>query len=270
MTKKINGNKIAEKIKDTVTKEIFELNGPRPNLAIVLVGTRPDSNLYVSLKEKEAKKVGIDTHLYKCEAETSEDKIVELVKHLNEDPLINGIIVQLPLPEHINTDKVINLIDPKKDADGFHPKNKLVKSPVHSTVFKMIEEISFDPKDKKVVIISNSEVFAKPLSEALKEKGADSIILGTDDKDLKSQTSQADLLITAIGKACFVTKDMVKDGVVIIDVGITKKDSLIFGDVDYENIFPKASYISPVPGGVGPMTIAYLFKNTLELFKAGR
>ncbi len=265
--KRIDGTKLAEQIKDKVTKEIFELKGPRPNLAIVLVGNRPDSELYVSLKEKEAKKIGIDTHLYKCAENITEEKILEIIDHLNSDELIDAILVQLPLPKNINTNKIIDKINPAKDVDGFHKKNKLIIPPVHDTILKMLESIDYNPEGKKIVIISNSDIFGDSLAKLLTKLGGNCEKTKADNNNLEKITTKADILISAVGKPHFIKEEMIKNDAVIIDIGITKKDTLVFGDVDFDSVYKKASFITPVPGGVGPMTIAILFKNTLKLFK---
>lgn len=282
MSKIIDGKILAEKIKDEIVKEIIGLNKnihnlTRPNLAIILIGQRPDSELYVSLKEKEAKKVGIDTHLYRCSAETSEREILEMIKCLNEDKLVDGILVQLPLPAQIDTDTVILALDPAKDVDGFQPDNleKLLKScespdlmpPVLAVVLEMLKSIDYDIKDKQVCIISNADIFGKTLAHVLNCRGAKTETVKADDKNLAEKTSRADILITAVGKPKLIKKNMVKQDAVVIDVGITKQGDKFIGDVDFEDVKDRASYITPVPGGVGPMTIAMAFKNTLEIYK---
>jgi len=284
MSKIIDGKKLAEKIKDGIVKEILSLDKnshiTRPNLAIILIGERPDSELYVSLKEREAKKVGIDTHLYKCAENISELEILEMIKCLNEDKTIDAILVQLPLPVGIDTDTIILALDPAKDVDGFHPDNleKLLTScdapdlmpPVLATVLEMFEDISYDIKDKQVGVISNSEIFGHTLAHVLKCHGAKTEVVKADDKKLAEKTSQADVLITAVGKPKFIKKEMIKKDAVIIDVGISKLGDKFFGDVDFDDVDEKAGYITPVPGGVGPMTIAMAFKNTLEIYKRRR
>lgn len=281
----INGNQLAEKIKNEIVKEILELNGGltvaprRPNLAIILIGEREDSKLYVNLKEKEAKKVGIDTHLYKCPENISEGEALDMIKCLNNDGAIDAILIQLPLPAGFDTDKIIRAIDPKKDVDGFHPDNLSilfktrdhagVMPPVFEAVLEMLKSIKYELKGKQVCVISNSEIFGKALARVLECGQAKAAAMRADDADLKKKTSQADLLITAVGKPEFIKKEMVKKDAVVIDVGITKKDGKVRGDVDFEDVKSKASYITPVPGGVGPMTIAMALKNTLELYKKG-
>jgi len=278
----IDGKKLAEKIKDNLVKEIVveTCHGTsirRPNLAIILVGERDDSSLYVGLKEKEAKKVGIDTHLYKCPENITEQEVLEIINHLNKDELIDAILVQLPLPENLDTNKIIKAIDPDKDVDGFHPDNldKLLKScdhknivpPVFEVVLEMLKSINYELPDKQVCIAANSDIFGKSLAKVLECRGAKAVVARGDDKDLKNKTSKADILITAAGNPGFIKKDMAKKDAVVIDIGITKKGEKVCGDVDFKDVAEKASFITPVPGGVGPMTIAMAFKNTLELYK---
>ncbi len=299
MSKIIDGKKLADKIKDNLVKEIIKL-GERPNLAIILVGDREDSSLYVGLKEKEAKKVGIDTHLYKCPENISEKEVLETINHLNKDELIDAILIQLPLPENLDTDKIIKAINPLKDVDGFHPDNldallkeceaaadpwglrarrprgsAAITPPVFAVVLEMLKSINYEIADKQVCVISNSDIFGKSLSKILECRGAKVTVAHGDDKDLKNKTSKADILITAVGKPEFIKKDMVKKDAVVIDIGITTKNTSassaqgkkVYGDVDFNDVKDIAGFITPVPGGVGPMTIAMAFKNVLELYK---
>ncbi len=260
MVIKIDGKKIAEKIKDEIAKSIFELKGQHPNLAIILVGARPDSQLYVSLKEKEAKKVGVDTHLYRLPENVSEQELLSVVDFLNKDTFIDGILVQLPLPGNFNTDKVILAIDPLKDVDGFHPQHPdYVMSPVLASVLACLDEIKFPGTGKTACVLYNSEVFGQSVKEALEKIGLS--------VSMKENSEKADLLVTALGKPHEIKKEMIKSGAVIIDIGITKKDEKVLGDVDFEDVKEVAGYITPVPGGIGPMTIAFLFKNVWEIFK---
>lgn len=260
MVKKIDGLKIAEKIKDQITKEIYELDGPRPNLAIVLVGEREDSKLYVSLKEREGKKVGVDTHLYKLEENATEEELLEVIAFLNSDPSVDGILVQLPLPPQFNTDKIIAALDPEKDVDGFHLQHpEYIVSPVLASILACLKEIKFDYKNKTACVLHNSDIFGLSVKKLLEAKGLKVV--------LKEEPEQADLIVSALGRPQFIKKEMIKDGAVLIDIGITKVDGQVLGDVDFEDIKDKASYITPVPGGIGPMTIAFLFKNALEIFK---
>jgi len=277
MTNIINGRLIAEKIKDKIAKEIFELGGSkRPNLAIILVGDRDDSKLYVDLKEKEAKKVGIDTHVYRCASNTHEPEIFSMIDYLNKDKAINAILIQLPLPKNYDTDGIILAIDPRKDVDRFHPDNlkkllrtcnhKEVMPPVFRVVIKILKEIKFDIKNKRVCVLANSDIFGKSLVSVLSCLGADAQTHKPDEKKLSEKTQKADVLITAVGKAQFIKKDMIKKGAIIIDIGISREQGKIYGDVDFDDVKETAGFITPVPGGVGPMTIAMLFENVLELY----
>ena len=282
----IDGQALAEKIKDNIVKEILELNNNkpdcphRPNLAIILVGDREDSKLYVSSKEKEAKKVGIDTHIYRCPEKTKELKILKIIDCLNKDELIDGILIQLPLPTGFNTDKIIKAINPAKDVDCFHPENlkiilgscdhNHILSPVFSAVLEMLSSINCRLKDKQICLIANSDIFGKSLGKILACRGAKVKITKANDKNLREETAKADILITAVGQPKFIKKEMVKKEAVIIDIGITKEGKRVCGDVDFSQVKDKASYITPVPGGVGPLTIAMLFRNTLELYKKNK
>jgi methylenetetrahydrofolate dehydrogenase (NADP+)/methenyltetrahydrofolate cyclohydrolase len=277
MVRLIDGKALAEKIKDDLIKEIIKLKGEQPNLAIIIVGERADSALYVGLKEKEGEKVGIDIHTYKCSVDTSEREIFEMIKFLNADEKIDGILVQLPLPEGFDTDGIIMAIDPSKDLDGFHPNNleRLFNScdheqyipPLIKVVLEIIKSINYDLQWKKVCIIANSDVFGRSLAWVLKCKNAHTDTTNLGDPFFAEKMNVADVVISAIGKPRFIKKDMIKEGAVLIDIGITKVENKVFGDVDYEDVKEKAGYITPVPGGVGPMTIAMTFKNALELYK---
>lgn len=263
MVKKIDGRAIAERIKDQVAQEIYKFNGPRPNLAIILVGEREDSKLYVELKEKEGKKVGIDTHLYKLAEDSTEEELFKVIDFLNADRLVDGILIQLPLPPQFNTDRIIAALDPKKDVDGFHPQHpSYIISPVLAAVLACLEEIKFICSGKSACIFYNSEIFGTSLKDALVIKGLNVLA--------PEKSEEADILISALGLPHSVKKEVIKDGAVLIDIGTTKVDDKVLGDIDFEDVQEKASYLTPVPGGIGPMTIAFLFKNVLEIFKTKR
>ncbi len=275
----IDGRKIAERIGDEVKDKVDKLMeaGERvPGLAIVLVGEREDSMLYVRLKEREAKRVGIDIHVYRCLQDTSENDIIEVVEHLNQDDDVDAILVQLPLPKKFDTDRIIKTIDPEKDVDRFHPENlkKLLETcnheevipPVLQVVIEMLKDIDFDLKEKKVCVISNSDIFGKSLAKVLECRGGIVNLIQASDSDLAKKAVEADLLITAVGRPEFIGKDAIKDGAVVIDIGITKEGKDILGDVNFKEVEEKASFITPVPGGVGPVTVAMLLKNTLALY----
>ncbi|MFA7087949.1 MAG: bifunctional 5,10-methylenetetrahydrofolate dehydrogenase/5,10-methenyltetrahydrofolate cyclohydrolase [Patescibacteria group bacterium] len=256
----IDGRKIAEKVKDGIVSEICKFNGPRPSLAIILIGEREDSKLYVSLKEKEGAKVGVDTHLYKIDSDVSEEEVLKVIDFLNKDKSIDSILIQLPLPEKFNADKIIAAINPEKDVDGFHPRHPdYIVSPVLASVNACLEEIKFDSRGKKACLFYNSEVFGLGLKKLLTEMKMEIISQET--------VCRADLLITALGEPLKIKKGMVKEGAVVIDIGITKKDGKVLGDVDSSDLKDIDGFITPVPGGIGPMTIAFLFKNVLEIFK---
>lgn len=279
----IDGKKIAEKIKDEVVAEILAANhgnlhaDDRPHLAIVLVGARPDSELYVSLKEKEAKKVGVDTTLYRLPEDAPEAELEEVIKFLNNDEKIDAILLQLPLPDHMNADKIIALMDPLKDVDGFHPENlkkisctpgKEFVPPLGQVVLEILEDVKINPKNLKAAIIANSTIFGETMERILEQRGAATTIISSEDKDLAQKTKDADILITAAGIPSLIKGENVKDGACIIDIGITKMpDNKVKGDADAESLKDKNSYLTPVPGGVGPITIAAALANTVRIWK---
>jgi methylenetetrahydrofolate dehydrogenase (NADP+) / methenyltetrahydrofolate cyclohydrolase len=276
----IDGRAMAEKIKDDIVMEIAALKGEHPNLAIVLIGEREDSRLYVSLKEKEAVKVGIDTHLYKCPADTPQGDILKMMEFLNNDKAIDAILVQLPFPENLDTDKIIAAINPQKDVDGFHPDNlkkfmstcdhRQVMPPVAEVILEILKNINFVSPNKKAVVVANSEIFGKTMAKALECRGVIVRMIKKDDGNLKAICLASDLIVTAAGERGLITGEMIKPDVVIIDIGISKIDGRVYGDVDFESVKDIDGQLTPVPGGVGPMTIAMAFKNTLELFKRRR
>jgi methylenetetrahydrofolate dehydrogenase (NADP+) / methenyltetrahydrofolate cyclohydrolase len=274
----IDGKKLAKRINDLTVKEVLEL-GHRPNLAIILVGENPDSALYVKKKIETAKKVGIDIHLYKCDTETGQQKILEMIEFLNTDPDVDAIMVQLPLPKDqgYDTDEIIERIRPNKDLDRFHPDNiesmldhldeKTILPPVFAVIMEMLKSIGAGPKGKKVSILSKSEIFGGNLAKVFALLEADSSVTHPDDPERIKEISEADILVSVIGRPKFVKKEMIKEGAVVIDVGITRELGSVYGDVDFEDVKDKAGYISPVPGGVGPMTVALTLRNVLLLHK---
>jgi methylenetetrahydrofolate dehydrogenase (NADP+)/methenyltetrahydrofolate cyclohydrolase len=260
MVQKIDGQAIAEKIKKKIAADINKLQGPRPNLAIILVGDRPDSKLYVSKKEQEGKKVGVDTHLYEMDADVPETELLRVIDFLNRDESIDGILVQLPLPERFDTDKIISAVAPDKDVDGFHPRHPdYIVAPVLAAMQACLEDINFAPRGKSACVLYNSEVFGQSVKKILEAEGM-TVSLG-------EHPEQADLLVTALGEPGKVKKNMVKKDAVIIDIGITKVGDKVRGDADFVDVKDQAAFITPVPGGIGPMTIAFLFKNTWEIFQ---
>jgi methylenetetrahydrofolate dehydrogenase (NADP+) / methenyltetrahydrofolate cyclohydrolase len=275
----IDGKKIADRIKDEIVAEILARNGgnlhadQRPNLAIILVGDRPDSELYVSLKEKEAKKVGVDTSLYKFSADASEQELEETINFLNSDENVDGILLQLPLPEKFNTDKIVSLIAPEKDIERFHPENlkKLgedgVLPPLCQVVLEVAEEANFDLAGKSACVIANSDVLGDSLAKILEKEGALAKVVSSEDDDWQEAAVKADILISAVGQPRLIKADCVKKDALLIDIGITKEGKKVFGDADAESVKNKAGFLTPVPGGVGPITIAAALANTVEIWK---
>jgi methylenetetrahydrofolate dehydrogenase (NADP+) / methenyltetrahydrofolate cyclohydrolase len=266
----IDGKILAEQIKDKLALEISKLKSRRPHLAIILAGSREDSQLYVSLKEREAKKLGIDTSLYKLTEFEGEKEILELINFLNKDTEIDGILVQLPLPAKFDTDQIISAIDPAKDVDGFCPNHPSdVDSPVFLATAECFKYCGLDLTDKKICLLYNSDIFGQDFQKFLEKLGAQVEIIPAKDIDnnLSHITRSADILISALGRPKFITAELIKDQAVLIDIGITKVDGKVVGDVDLESTKNKASYISPVPGGIGPLTIAFLFKNVLTVYR---
>ncbi len=277
--KLIDGKALAEKIKTTIADEIHSLNGSRPGLAIILVGERPDSSLYVGLKEKQAKSVGIDTHLYRCDDDITQANLISTIEFLNNDPAIDAILVQLPLPTHLDTHAIINTINPAKDVDGFTKKNlELLMSesenqtailpPVYAVIIAMLQSINFSLEGKQVTLLANSEIFADNLSEVLERQGGIVTLVEHTTENLQAITLQSDVIISALGKPHYLNSEMIKSGAVIIDIGISHgDDGKIKGDVDVSGLDNIEGWLTPVPGGVGPMTIAMAFWNTLQMFK---
>lgn len=275
--KLIDGKLLAEKIKDGIAAEILGFAGLRPGLAIILVGDRPDSMIYVGRKEKQAGTVGIDTHVYRCPENITQDELIATINFLNADENVDAILVQLPLPAGLDTDLVVNTIAPEKDVDGFTRQNldllmgasseTAILPPVYAVIIAMLQSIDCPLAAKHVVLVANSDIFEGNLAEVLRRQGAVVTLTDTDDSELGENTRQADILISAIGRPHFITGDMVKEGAIIIDIGITMQDGKPLGDVDFDSVKDKVSFITPVPGGVGPMTIAMAFWNTLQIFK---
>lgn len=274
MAELIDGKVVSQSVRDEVAELASKLKqdtGIVPGLAAVLVGDDPASEIYVRNKRKACEKVGIYSEEHKLPAETTEEQLLGLVNKLNEDTKIHGILVQLPLPGHIDETKILRTVSPLKDVDGFHPYNVglLVEgnprfvSCTPGGIIKMLDFYNIDIKGKEVVVVGRSNIVGKPVSMLLLHRHGTVTICHSRTKDLKEVTGRADILVAAIGRANFITADMVKDGAVVIDVGINRKDDgKLTGDVDFEAVSEKASYITPVPGGVGPMTIAMLLYNT--------
>ena len=281
----LDGKHVSNQIKEEITVEVAQIRarGEKvPHLAAVLVGNDGASLTYVGSKVRSCEKIGFESTLIHLPEETTEDELLAQVRNLNQNPDIDGYIVQLPLPKHIDEQKVLMAVDPDKDVDGFHPANfgKMaldMESFIPATPFGIMELLrryEVDVEGKHAVVIGRSHIVGRPISILLSQKGkaanATVTLTHSRTKDLKAITLQADIIVSALGVPNFLKEDMVKEGVVVIDVGITrvpdesrKRGYYITGDVDFENVSKKASYITPVPGGVGPMTIAMLLKNTL-------
>ena len=284
----IDGKEISKKIKEELKEKVEELKsktGKVPGLVTILVGDNPASTFYVNSKAKSCKEIGMFSQVDILDESTSEEDLLNLVDKYNNDENIHGILVQLPLPKQIDEDKVIEAINPAKDVDGFHPISvgKLVIGKdtffpcTPYGILELIKRYNIETKGKHVVVVGRSNIVGKPAANIMlqKKEGANAIVTVCHSAapDLSYYTKQADILIAAIGRANFITADMVKEGVVVIDVGINrvedptaKKGYRVVGDVDFENVKEKSSYITPVPGGVGLMTIAMLLRNTYEAF----
>lgn len=274
----IDGKKVAADIRAKLKTEIDELKskGIHPGLAVVLVGENPASKKYVASKEKACTEIGIASFSHKIPETTTQDELIKLIDDLNNDPKVHGILVQLPLPKALDEKEVMNRISPAKDVDGFGPEalGKLVLDETgfvpctpHGAI-KMLEAYNIDPKGKHAVVVGRSVIVGKPLALLLLRKHATVTIAHSRTPDLKDVCLKADILCVAVGKAKMITGDMVKEGAAVIDIGINvTPEGKIVGDVDFEAAKERASYITPVPGGAGPMTIAMLMYNTVQAAK---
>lgn len=268
----IDGKRISNEIKEELKKEVEVLGqkGISVTLAVILVGNDPASAVYVGNKKKACEYIGINSLTYELPEETKEEQVLALVKELNDRADVNGILVQLPLPKHIDEDKVIQTIDPKKDVDGFHPQSvgalsigqKGFVSCTPAGIIELLKRSNIEIEGKECVVVGRSNIVGKPMAMLMLRENATVTICHSKTKDLKEVTKRADILIVALGKPRFITKDYVKEGAVVIDVGIHRdENNKLCGDVDYNDVVEVASAITPVPGGVGPMTIAMLMKN---------
>ena len=275
----IDGNKIAKDIRMQLREEALALKektGLVPGLAVILVGEDPASQVYVGRKAKACEEVGFLSREYRLSADATEADLLKLIHDLNGDKSIHGVLVQLPLPKHIATDKIIAAIDPHKDVDGFHPYNVgglVTGSPLFIPctprgIMELIARTGIELAGKEAVVVGRSNIVGKPMALLLLAQNATVTMCHSKTIDLPAVTSRAEVLIAAIGKARMITANMVKEGAVVIDVGVNRLDTgKLAGDVAFDEVAPKASYITPVPGGVGPMTSAMLMKNTLDAAK---
>ena len=275
MAVRIDGKALAAQVKERVREEAAKL--PRkPGLAVILVGENPASQVYVNGKEKDCTECGIQSFSHRLPAETSQEELLALVRELNEDRLVDGILCQLPLPKGLDEDAVINAIAPDKDVDCFHPFNvgrMSIGEPVFlpctpAGVMEMLRAYAVPVKGKNCVVLGRSNIAGKPMAMLLTQADGTVTVCHSKTEHLEEFTRQADILVSAIGKTGFVTADMVKDGAVVIDVAMNRDENgKLCGDVDFAAVEPKASYITPVPGGVGPMTRAMLMENILTASK---
>lgn len=273
MSKIIDGKAISAAVKQKVADGVAELKekGITTGLAVIIVGEDPASKIYVANKKKACEALGIISQEYALPAETTEEELLSLIDTLNHEKSINGILCQLPLPRHLDEKKIINSISPEKDVDAFHPHNvgRIMIGDYDfvpctpAGIMEMLEYEGIDPTGKNCVVIGRSNIVGKPMGMLLLHKNGTVTICHSRTKELASVCRNADILVAAVGKANFVTADMVKDGAVVIDVGMNRDNGKLCGDVKFDEVAEKASAITPVPGGVGPMTIAMLMKNTL-------
>ncbi|MDB7087522.1 bifunctional methylenetetrahydrofolate dehydrogenase/methenyltetrahydrofolate cyclohydrolase [Enterococcus mundtii] len=281
MSELMNGKELAEKMQAELALKVKELNERQinPGLVVLLVGENPASQVYVRNKERVANQLGIYSKVERYSQTISEDELLNEIEKYNKDPRFHGILVQLPLPKHIDEEKVLLAIDPKKDVDGFHPLNlgrlfagnpdKFPCTPYG--IMKMFEAYDIDLTGKRAVVIGRSNIVGKPMAQLLLMADATVTIAHSKTKDLAALTREADILVVAIGRGHFVTKDFVKPGAVVVDVGMNRDENgKLIGDVKFDEVAPLASYITPVPKGVGPMTITMLMAQTVQSAEAER
>ena len=271
----INGKEISAAIREEIKAGVQGMS-VRPGLAVVLVGDDPASAVYVRNKSKACAEVGIYSEVYRLPEETGREQLLGLIEQLNQSPLIHGILVQLPLPKHLDPEEVIMAIDPAKDVDAFHPVNvgKIIIGNYDflpctpAGVMELLHRSGIEVSGKECVVIGRSNIVGKPQAMLLLHENATVTVCHSKTRNLPSVCRRADILVSAVGKAKFVTADMVRNGAVVIDVGMNRDENgKLCGDVDFEPVSEKASYITPVPGGVGPMTITMLLKNTVTAAK---
>ena len=274
----LDGKKVSQKVKDELKIEVNKIkkSGINPRLAVIMVGDNSASQIYVRNKSKVCDYIGIEFEEYILSEETKQEELLQLIDKLNNKKEVNGILLQSPIPNHLDINEAFRKISPEKDVDGFHPVNvgKLALgqdtfiSCTPYGIIKILEDYDINIEGKNAVVIGRSNIVGKPMSQCLLNKNATVTICHSKTKNLSDITKKADILVAAIGKPNFVTEDMVKPGAVIIDVGINRmEDGKLKGDVDFEEVSKKASYITPVPGGVGPMTIAMLMTNLVKAAK---
>ena len=276
MAQIIDGKYVSQQILEKLAQAVCT-EDKKPSLTVIIVGDDPASKIYVNLKKKKAAQLGFDSNVIEMPENTTQEQLLNTIESLNNDVSVNAVLVQLPLPEHINTNEVLEKISPIKDVDCFHPynagqiasgKKPYVYPCTPFGIMTLLDKYNISVEGKKAVVIGRSNIVGRPCAQMLLNRNATVTICHSKTENLAEYTKQADILVCAVGCKNLVTVDMVKDGVVVIDVGMNRTDDgKLCGDVDFENVKEKASFITPVPGGVGPMTICSLMKNTYELFK---
>ncbi|MGN0632074.1 MAG: bifunctional methylenetetrahydrofolate dehydrogenase/methenyltetrahydrofolate cyclohydrolase FolD [Ruminococcus sp.] len=279
MAQIISGKVVSAEVREKIKKEtaaLIESAGIHPGLAVILVGNDPASQVYVRNKQLACEELGFNPFEYKLSENTTQEQLLDLINVLNKDPKVHGILVQLPLPDHLDEQSVLYSIAPEKDVDAFHPLNvgKIMIGSYSflpctpAGVMELIDWAGIEVSGKNCVVVGRSNIVGKPMAMLLLQRSGTVTICHSKTKNLKEVCAEADILVVAIGKPKFITGDMVKEGAVVIDVGINRdENNKLCGDVDYESVEPKAGWITPVPGGVGPMTITMLMKNTLRAAK---
>ena len=277
----LDGKKVSAKVREDLKLEVDNLKkeGIKPKLAVIMVGNDLASKVYVRNKNKACEEIGIEYEEFLLDEETTMEELLNVIDNLNKNQNIDGILLQSPIPKHLDINKAFRAILPEKDVDGFHPINAgklsigekcFVPCTPHGVV-KIIEEYNIETEGKNVVIVGRSNIVGKPLIQSMLQKNATVTVCHSKTRKLEEFTRKADILIVAIGKQKFITENMVKEGVVVIDIGINRnEEGKIVGDVDFDNVSKKASYITPVPGGVGPMTVAMLMENVVEAAKQNK
>lgn len=275
MTIIADGKALAEKIYEEIKIEVEKL-AKKPVLAVIITDDNESGKVYLRNKKRACEKTGIKSLTFEMSSDISENEFLRKIEELNNNPEVDAILVQLPLPKHIDSEKILNAIFPEKDADGFHYSNagKLFTGQIPNTIactpkgiIRLLDEYNVNLEGMNALVIGRSNIVGKPVYQLLLQRNATVTTAHSKTKNIEFYTKNADLIVCAVGKPKFLTGDMVKDGVIVIDVGISRVDGKLYGDVDFETVAPKASLITPVPGGVGPMTVAMLIQNTLELAK---
>jgi len=275
----LDGKKTASRVREDIAAEVgaLEKSGKRPPcLAVVIVGENPASKVYVGQKEKACSAVGFRSLLHRLPEETKQEELLHLLQEMNGDPGIDGILVQLPLPEHMDGTAIIRAIAPEKDVDGFSPENMgnlvtglpCTEPCTPKGILYLLEEYGIETEGKNAVVLGRSNIVGKPVAHLLMGRNATVTVCHSRTRDISRHTREADIVVAALGKPRFLTAEMVKEGVVVVDVGINRLEEGLVGDADFEALLSKASWITPVPGGIGPMTIAMLLLNTLEAYRA--